>query len=203
MARAELEQQLGEHKFLQAYALLQEMQEVDDEESTHLEEQLQEVLGRDHHQEFFQKLLFLVTQDGQHFDNTGSAPPAASEGVKQANNDRSTGTSLAGGVGRARKDDDDGDDNGEEDNDEEEDMDALLSTLKQCMEQEQPEDDFSRSIQRSMQAHLASMRLETGGEALSIRQRDDAPSGVQDGHGGGVEDLHDDQGEDDDDDLDV
>lgn len=76
--RAELEQLLGESRFLQAYQLLQELQDADDDDAAALQVELQQLLSdQEEHERCYQQLLHLVVQESAYFDNTGRQALAA------------------------------------------------------------------------------------------------------------------------------
>ena len=115
-------------------------------------------------QGFHQQLLHLVLQDGAHFDNTSSEPAAGTDGIQAK---------------PAAPGDSSGD---EDDTDDMDDNDDIVARLQAAMAEESDDDShdtFGQAVQASMKRHL-SLKIEAGGENLSIRQRAAAQEAAED-----------------------
>jgi hypothetical protein len=104
-----------------------------------------------------------VLQDGAHFDNTSSMPPPGTDGIQARPADGSSS--------------DDGNDTDDMD-----DNDDIVARLQAAMAEESDQDDqdvFGQAVQASMKRHL-SLKIEAGGENLSIQQRTEGDASTKD-----------------------
>jgi hypothetical protein len=132
-------------------------------------------------QAHYQRLLYLVVQDGTHFDNTSGLPLAGAAALASSGPSTSSDATIEAHIiastrpNKDREEDEDEEDNDDEEEEEEEEEDEeddIVARLQEAIAAEgHMEGDFGHAVQASMRRHLLSMKLETGGENLSLRRQ--------------------------------